>query len=87
MIFYLPKYSMCSNIITPSPEPATITNTPTESPLLSKEYAKNQYPTIFAAQVRSHIFLTDNARPFCVNTPTLTPFAYRIAQNFDGGKV
>ena len=70
-------------IITPSPEPATITNTPTESPPLSPEYAKNQYPTIFDGQIRSmegekfHISLTDNARPFCVNTPRSIPFAYR----------
>ena len=70
-------------IITPSPEPATITNTPTESPPLSPEYAKNQYPTIFDGQIRSmegekfHISLTDDARPFCVNTPRSIPFAYR----------
>ena len=70
-------------IITPSPEPATITNTPTESPPLSPEYAKNQYPTIFDGQIRSmegekfHISLTDNARPFCVNRPRSIPFAYR----------
>ena len=70
-------------IITPSPEPATITNTPTESPPLSPEYAKNQYPTIFDGQIRSmegekyRISLTDDARPFCVNTPRSIPFAYR----------
>ena len=54
-----------------------------ESPLLSLEYAKDLYPTIFDGQIRCmegkkfHISLTDDARPFCVNTPRSIPFAYR----------
>ena len=69
-------------ITTPSPEPIT-TNIPMKSPLLSLEYAKDQYPTIFDGQIRCmegemfHISLTDDARPFCVNTPRSIPFAYR----------
>ena len=70
-------------ITTPSSEPTTTTNTAMESPLLSLEYAKDLYPTIFDGQIRCmegekfHISLTDDARPFCVNTPRSIPFAYR----------
>lgn len=42
-----------------------------------------EFPTVFDGQVRSmegeqfHISLTDDAKPFCVNTPRSIPFAYR----------
>ena len=53
-------------------EPASITD-----PLMT------EFPIIFNGQVRSmegeqfHISLTDNATPFCVNTPRSIPFTYR----------
>ena len=70
-------------ITTTSPELTKVTKTLTKAPLLSPEYAKDQCPTIFDGQIRSmegekfHISLTDDAKPFCVNTPRSIPFAYR----------
>ena len=42
-----------------------------------------EYPTVFDGLIKTmegekfHISLTDNAKPFCVNTPRSIPFAYR----------
>lgn len=41
------------------------------------------FPSVFDRQIKTmegeklHITLTDNAKPFCVNTPQAIPFAYR----------
>ena len=55
------------------------------SPLapLTVQNVTSQYPTVFDGQIRSmqgeyfHISLTDDVKPFCVNTPRSIPFAYR----------
>ena len=50
---------------------------------LTVQNVTSQYPTVFDGQIRSmqgeyfHISLTDNVKPFCVNTPRSIPFAYR----------
>ncbi len=42
-----------------------------------------EFPSVFDGQIRTmmgeefHISLTDNAKPFCVNTPRSIPFMYR----------
>ena len=47
----------------------------TEATFLSPDYVKDHYPTVFDGQIRNmegekfHISLTDDAKPFCVNTP------------------
>ena len=59
-----------------------VTDTPVQTPPLSPEYVKINYSTVFDGHIRSmkgeefHISLTNDAKPFCVKTPCLIPFAY-----------
>ena len=50
---------------------------------LDKHSAVQEFPTVFDGNIDSmegekfHIYLTDDAKPFCVNTPRSIPYAYR----------
>ena len=50
---------------------------------LNRESVVKEFPTVFDGNIRSmdgeefHIHLTDDAKPFCVNTPRSIPFVYR----------
>ena len=50
---------------------------------IKEEDLINEFPTVFDGQIRTMngekvcIKLTDNAKPFCVNTPRFVPYAYR----------
>ena len=50
---------------------------------LTADHVTLEYPTVFDGQIRSmegeqfHISLTDDVKPFCINTPRSIPFAYR----------
>ena len=62
----------------------TLPSTPGEiTTSLTLQQAMSAYPTVFDGQIRSmegeqfHISLTDDVKPFCVNTPRSIPFAYR----------
>ena len=50
---------------------------------LTLQQAKLAYPTVFDGLIKSmegeqfHITLTEDVKPFCVNTPRSIPFAYR----------
>ena len=50
---------------------------------ITEEDLINEFPTVFDGQIRTMdgekfcIKLTDNAKPFCVNTPRFVPYAYR----------
>lgn len=58
------------------------TPTTTAKPSLS-EYVTREFPTVFDGQIKTmegeqfNIALTDDAKPFCINTPRSIPFAYR----------
>ena len=49
----------------------------------TSEEIMGEFPSVFDGQIKTmegeqfHISLTDNAQPFCVNTPRAVPFAYR----------
>ena len=55
---------------------------PVVSLLLDKHLAVQEFPTVFDGNINSmegeefHIYVTDDARPFCVNTPRCIPYAY-----------
>ena len=57
--------------------PAHVSLSPTSEELMM------EFPTVFDGQIKTmdgeefHISLTDDAKPFCVNTPRSVPFAYR----------
>ena len=67
--------------------PTTTVNTLEASALVSpsptSEDIMKEFPEVFNGQIKTmdgeefHISLTDNAKPFCVNTPRSVPFAYR----------
>ena len=50
---------------------------------ISEEDLINEFPSVFEGQIRTmegekfRITLTDNAQPFCVNTPRFVPYAFR----------
>ena len=66
--------------------PTTRVNTLEASPLVSptatSEDIMKEFPNVFDGQIKTmdgeefHISLTDDAKPFCVNTPRSMPFAY-----------
>ena len=69
----------------PNPVPAVaphIAATTTNQPALTPD-VRGEFPSIFDGQVRTmdgetfHITLTEDAQPFCVNTPRAIPFAFR----------
>ena len=49
---------------------------------LDKHSVVQEFPTVFNGNINSmegekfHIYLTDDAKPFCVNTPRSIPYAY-----------
>ena len=53
------------------------------SPAPTSEDIMKEFPEVFNGQIKTmdgeefHISLTDDAKPFCVNTPRSVPFAYR----------
>ena len=56
---------------------------PSSQSSLDKHSAVQEFPTVFDGNIDSmegekfHIYLTDDAKPFCVNTPRSIPYAYR----------
>ena len=60
----------------------TVTSAAASLPL-DKHSAVQEFHTVFDGNINSmegeefHIYLTDDARPFCVNTPRSIPYAYR----------
>ena len=73
------------------PDPVAVDATPSSQPQvlsatimpLNRESVVKEFPTVFDGNIRSmdgeefHIHLTDDAKPFCVNTPRSIPYVYR----------
>ena len=53
------------------------------SPTPTSEDIMKEFPSVFDGQIKTmdgeefYISLTDDTKPFCVNTPRFVPFAYR----------
>ena len=70
----------------PTISSTTVNSVATTSPAanlpLNKHSAVQEFPTVFDGNINSmegeefHIYLIDDARPFCVNTPRSIPYAY-----------
>ena len=60
----------------------TIATPPDTCLPLDKHSVVQEFPTVFNGNIDSmegekfHIYLTDDAKPFCVNTPRSIPYAY-----------
>ena len=67
----------------PNPLSSQLLRTTTASLPVNMDAVVKEFPTVFDGNIRSmdgeefHIHLTDNAKPFCVNTPRSIPFVYR----------
>lgn len=69
----------------PSNTPSTnsIATPTTINHVVSSQQIMQEFPSVFDGQIKTmegekfHIALTDNAKPFCVNTPRAIPFACR----------
>ena len=61
----------------------TLALPPSENHTLTSEEIMSKFDTVFDRQItimegeKFHIYLTENAQPFCVTTPWAVPFAYR----------
>ena len=72
-----PNLTISSNTVN-----SVAATTPAANLSLDKHSAVQEFPTVFDVNINSmegeefHIYLTDDARPFCVNTTRSIPYAY-----------
>jgi len=69
--------------LTPTALNSSPTDTDTQTLPLDKDSIVAEFPSVFDGVIRAmngekfHIYLTNNAKPFCVTSPRSIPFAYR----------